>query len=107
MSAALGAVNHTVDCQRLAIPASGTGIRINPFAFPDYLHPLVYRDLIANVVFLGAPATGKTTIAARLAPEYQTLWMPEYGREYWARHQVNRRLTAAQLVELAEGHLAR
>jgi NadR type nicotinamide-nucleotide adenylyltransferase len=60
-----------------------------------------------NVVFLGAPSTGKTTLAARLAVEFDTVWMPEYGREYWQRHQVNRRLSLKQLVEIAEGHLER
>lgn len=34
-------------------------------------------------------------------------WMPEYGREDWEQHQVEWRLTPAQLVELAEGHLER
>ncbi len=63
------------------------------------------HDLITNVVFLGAPSTGKTTLAARLAREYNTVWMPEYGREYWEAHQVERRLSLAQLVEIAEGHL--
>jgi nicotinamide riboside kinase len=33
--------------------------------------------------------------------------MPEYGREYWDEHQVGRRLTLEQLVEIAEGHLER
>jgi nicotinamide riboside kinase len=33
--------------------------------------------------------------------------MPEYGREYWERHHVNRRLSLDQLVEIAEGHLHR
>lgn len=60
-----------------------------------------------NVVLLGAPSTGKTTLAERLAAEYDTLWMPEYGREYWESHQVGRRLTLEQLVEIAEGHLER
>jgi len=59
------------------------------------------------VVFLGAPATGKTTIASRLAMDYNTVWMPEYGREYWEKHQVNRRLSGEQLLEIAEGHLER
>lgn len=60
-----------------------------------------------NVVLLGAPSTGKTTLAERLAAEHNTLWMPEYGREYWDIHQVDRRLTLEQLVEIAEGHLER
>jgi HTH-type transcriptional repressor of NAD biosynthesis genes len=66
-----------------------------------------YQDLITNVVFLGAPSTGKTTIAQRLADEYKTVWMAEYGREYWEKNQVNRRLSLTQLVEIAEGHLER
>lgn len=60
-----------------------------------------------NVVLLGAPSTGKSTLAERLAAEHNALWMPEYGREYWDTHQVDRRLTLAQLVEIAEGHLER
>jgi HTH-type transcriptional regulator, transcriptional repressor of NAD biosynthesis genes len=107
MSLALGAINRIIDPDRKTIPVSGTEIRENPFAFRHYLHPLVYRDLITNVVFLGAPSTGKTTIASRLAEEYRTVWMPEYGREYWDTHQVDRRLSAEQLVEIAEGHLER
>lgn len=107
MSQALGAVNRIVDQDRKRVPISGTAIRKNPFAFREYLHPLVYRDLITNVVFLGAPSTGKTTLTARLAQEYNTVWMPEYGREYWEIHQIDRRLPLDQLVEIAEGHLER
>jgi NadR type nicotinamide-nucleotide adenylyltransferase len=107
MSLALGAINRVVDFDRKRLPISGTEIRQDPFAFRRYLHPVVYRDLIVNVVFLGAPSTGKTTIAARLAEKYDTRWMPEYGREYWEEHQVDRRLSVEQLVEIAEGHLER
>ncbi len=107
MSKALGALNRLVDTQRQRINISGTEIRSHPFQFKQYLHPQVYRDLITNVVFLGAPSTGKTTIAEALAHEYKTTWMPEYGREYWEQHQVDRRLSLSQLVEIAEGHLER
>lgn len=107
MSVALGAVNRTLDRGRTLMPVSGTEIRRKPFDFREYLHPLVYRDLITNVVFLGAPSTGKTTLAAKLAQSFESVWMPEYGREYWATHQINRRLSAAQLVEIAQVHLAR
>lgn len=107
MAAALGAVNRLVDCDRTHVPISATQIRQDPYRHRAFLHPLVYRDLITHVVFLGAPSTGKSTLAARLAEVYNTVWMPEYGREYWQQHQIERRLTLAQLVEIAEGHRLR
>ncbi|MCC5647106.1 AAA family ATPase [Nostoc sp. CHAB 5824] len=105
VSQALGAVNRLIDCDRKTFPISGTQVRRDTYVFREHLHPDVYRDLITNVVFLGAPSTGKTTIASQLATEYNTVWMPEYGREYWEKHQINRRLTLFQLVEIAKGHL--
>lgn len=36
----------------------------------------------ARVCLLGAESTGKTTLAAALAEQYDTLWNPEYGRVY-------------------------
>jgi HTH-type transcriptional repressor of NAD biosynthesis genes len=92
---------------RTAVPISATQIRAAPYEHRQFLEPLVYRDLITTVVFLGAPSTGKTTLAQALADHYQTSWMPEYGREYWETHQVNRRLSLAQLDEIADGHLQR
>jgi NadR type nicotinamide-nucleotide adenylyltransferase len=107
MSRALGAVDRRADEARRRIPVSARDIRRDPYAFREYVDPLVYRDLVVNVVFLGAPSTGKTTLARRLAEVYGTAWMPEYGREYWERNQVGRRLRPEQLVEIAEGHLER
>ena len=107
MSLALGATNRIVDSDRKMIPVSATKIREDYFSFRDYLHPLVYRDLVANIVFLGAPSTGKTTIAEQLAGEYKTAWMPEYGREFWDRNQIDRRLSLQQLEEIAAGHIER
>ncbi|MCZ7652266.1 MAG: AAA family ATPase [Thermoanaerobaculia bacterium] len=107
VSRALGAVDRRVDVARVAVPVSATAVRANPFAHRAFLHPRVYRDLVVRVALLGAPATGKTTLAERLAAEYATEWMPEYGREYWERHQVGRRLTPAQLLEIAREHIRR
>jgi HTH-type transcriptional repressor of NAD biosynthesis genes len=107
VSKALGAINRQIDDKRKSYPISGTQVRQDPFACREYIHPRVYRDLIINVVFLGAPSTGKSTIAELMAKEYSTVWMPEYGREYWEKHQIERRLTRDQLVEIAEGHLLR
>ncbi|PQO43115.1 AAA family ATPase [Blastopirellula marina] len=107
VSRALGAVNRQVDPQRTTTPISATAIREDAYFNRQFLHPVVYRDLIANIVLLGAPSTGKTTLAAALAAELNTVWMPEYGREYWDAHQSERRLTPEQLVEIAVGHLER
>lgn len=107
VSQALGAVNRLVDTDRAKLPVSGTLLRQNPYQHRQFIHPRVYRDLVTNIVFLGAPSTGKTTIAERMAEEFKTAWMPEYGREYWDNHQVDRRLTLKQLAEIAEGHLER
>lgn len=107
VSIALNCENRLCDENRITVPISGAQIRRDPFAHRDWLHPLVLRDYVVNAVFLGAPSTGKTTLCAHLAREYSTLWMPEYGREYWDLHNVNRRLTLAQLEEIAVGHLER
>ncbi len=96
-----------MDEARRRVPVSARDIRADPFAHRTFVPPQVYRDLIVNVVIMGAPGTGKTTLAERLAREFDTQWMPEYGREYWERHQVDRRLGPDQLVEIAVGHLER
>jgi HTH-type transcriptional regulator, transcriptional repressor of NAD biosynthesis genes len=104
VSKALGAVDRRIDPQRRMIPISATAIRNDPFSNRQYLSPLVYNDIITRVVFLGAPSTGKSTLAEKLASMYSTVWMPEFGREYWEKNHVDRRLTLEQLVEIAVGH---
>jgi len=86
------------------VPISGTQIRKDPFNHRNSVNKIVYRDLITNVVFLGAPSTGKTTVAQKMAQEFNTVWMPEYGREYWEKNNVDRRLKMDQLYEIAVEH---
>ena len=107
VSRALGAVDRRIDPGRQQFSISGTLLRQHPYQYRDFIPRRVYRDLIAHVVFLGAPSSGKTTMAERMAQEFGTVWMPEYGREYWEQHQIDRRLSLGQLVEIAEGHLER
>ncbi len=105
MSTALNAINRQVDVSRRIIPISATKIRENPFQYKEFVHPKVYKDLITKVVLLGAPSTGKTTLAEKLALHFNTQWMPEYGREYWEKHQINNRLTLEDLLKIAQIHV--
>jgi HTH-type transcriptional repressor of NAD biosynthesis genes len=107
VSRALGTIDRRVDQERRTFPITGTAIRRNPFVHRTLLDPVVYRDLVTRVVLVGAPSTGKTTLAEELARRYRTVWMPEYGREYWETHHVDRRLTLEQLVEIAVTHRER
>ena len=41
---------------------------------------------VHRVALLGAESTGKSTLAAALAVHYNTVWVPEYLREFVATH---------------------
>ncbi len=107
VSRTLGAKDMRVDEARKIVPVSATQIRENAFKHRSHIHPLVYKDLVKKVVFMGAPSTGKTTLTEALAKKYNTVWMPEYGREYWAEHQVARRIPLADFDIIAARHIER
>jgi HTH-type transcriptional repressor of NAD biosynthesis genes len=104
VSRALGAIDRRVDEPRTVVPISGTALREDYFAGRQFLDPVVYADLVTKVCFMGAPSTGKTTLARALAEKHRTAWMPEYGAEYWLQHQLQRRLTLDQFEEIAPEH---
>lgn len=86
-AAHLGAVHRLVDRDRLVVPISATAIRANPLAHFDRLEPQVRAHFVKRVCVLGAESTGKTTLAEVLADKFETVWVPEYGREYCERHE--------------------
>lgn len=107
MSVALEAIDRRVDEQRIKLPISATKIRNNPFECREFIDDIVYRDLITKVVFLGAMSTGKSTITEALAKEYDTVFAPEYGREYWEKNHVDRRISFEAFDEIATVHIER
>lgn len=64
---------------------SGTLIRSNELP-PQWCSPIVRADLVLRVAVLGPESSGKTTLCEQLAKKYGTVWVPEYGREYWEKH---------------------
>ncbi len=62
---------------------------------------------IVKVVLFGPESTGKTTLSQDLADHYDTLWVPEYAREYlqdkWDREQ--KTCEPHDLLPIAEGQM--
>jgi NadR type nicotinamide-nucleotide adenylyltransferase len=80
---ALGAEHVMVDAARELVPMSGTKFRQSMYENRAYVDPLVYRDLVQKVVFVGTESTGKSTLAKAMAEELKTLYTEEYGRSLW------------------------
>lgn len=78
----MGSRHVLVDRERLTVPCSGTAVRADPLACWDYLEPPVRAHFARRVCVVGAESTGTTTLAQALAARYDTVWIPEYGREY-------------------------
>ena len=46
-------------------------------------------EAIKKFVVIGPESTGKSTLCSRLAEYYETLWVPEYAREYLLKNGTN------------------
>lgn len=62
---------------------------------------------IIKVVLFGPESTGKTTLSEQLARQYNTVWVPEYAREYLQDKWNNERKTCEpkDLLPIAEGQM--
>ena len=69
-----------------------------------------YRQQPAScikVVLFGPESTGKTTLSGQLARHYNSVWVPEYAREYLQDKWNNERKTCEphDLLPIAEGQI--
>ncbi|MFK5959225.1 MAG: ATP-binding protein [Lutibacter sp.] len=62
---------------------------------------------IIKVVLFGPESTGKTTLSKHLARYYNTVWAPEYAREYLQKKWNNERKTCenSDLLPIARGQM--
>lgn len=62
---------------------------------------------IIKVVLFGPESTGKTTLSKHLARHYNTVWAPEYAREYLQNKWNNERKTCenSDLIPIAIGQM--
>jgi NadR type nicotinamide-nucleotide adenylyltransferase len=57
-----------------------------------------------KIVIIGPESTGKSSLSAALAEYYNTIWCPEYAREYLLRHGTQ--YNFHNLLDIAYGQIA-
>jgi NadR type nicotinamide-nucleotide adenylyltransferase len=60
--------------------------------------------MLKKIVILGPESTGKSTLCEQLAQHYETMWCPEFAREYLLSNGTNYEFD--DLLTIAKGQLA-
>ena len=88
----MGVPHIMVDLARKTYPVSGTQVRNNYYAHKNYLPAQTRAQVLPRVVVMGSESTGTTTLADALGKYYNTVVVPEFGREiaedYYLEHGV-------------------
>ena len=93
-----------VDLERRRIPISGTRLRAGIHEHKKFLSPVVYASFVERICFLGGESSGKSTLTARLAEEFGTNYVKEYGRTL--SEEKDNRLVFEDLLRIAKTHIA-
>jgi HTH-type transcriptional repressor of NAD biosynthesis genes len=92
-----------IDKERIAFPVSGTNIRNEALKHWEFIPEIVRPYFVKRIVLTGPESTGKTTMAQKLAEHFRTVWVEEYGRDYFV--QKNGNLVLEDLTAIAEGQV--
>lgn len=60
--------------------------------------------MLKKIVIIGPESTGKSTLCTQLAEHYNSIWCPEYAREYLLKHGTD--YTFDDLLTIAKGQVA-
>src|SRR5262249_48178663 len=66
-------------------------------------YALTYNPMLKKIAIIGPESTGKSTLCEQLAEHYNTLWCPEYAREYLLEHGMD--YTYDDLLTIAKGQV--
>jgi HTH-type transcriptional repressor of NAD biosynthesis genes len=70
------------DIKRKKEKISATQIRKDPLKYWNYIPQIVRPYFVKKICLYGPESTGKSRLARELADYYQTLWVPEFARDY-------------------------
>ncbi len=77
----LGITHLCFDEKRKQVAVSATAIRAQPFKYWAFIPELVRPYFVKKIAIVGLESTGKSVLTARLADHYNTVFVPEAGRE--------------------------
>lgn len=98
-------VRHVmVDLERKNFPISGTQLRNDIHGLKQYVSPFVYASFVERICLLGGESTGKSTLVERLANEFETNFVEEYGRTL--SEEKDNKLEFEDLLRIAKTHIA-
>ncbi|MBE5996341.1 MAG: nicotinamide-nucleotide adenylyltransferase [Lachnospiraceae bacterium] len=69
---------------RSLIPVSSTQIHADPFRYWEYIPETVRPHYVKTVLLAGGESTGKSTLTENLAKCFNTVFVPEAGRDFCA-----------------------
>jgi len=61
------------------------------------------RKMVKRIVIIGPESTGKSTLCEQLSAMFNTLWCPEFARQYLTEHGMN--YNYEDLLTIAKGQL--
>ncbi|SDL00438.1 HTH-type transcriptional regulator, transcriptional repressor of NAD biosynthesis genes [Catalinimonas alkaloidigena] len=77
----MGIVHVPFDPPRNQVPVSASLIRTAPMQYWEFLAPAARPFFVRKVAVVGTESTGKSTLTAQLAHHFQTVFVPEAGRD--------------------------
>jgi HTH-type transcriptional repressor of NAD biosynthesis genes len=77
------------DKSRQKVPVSAYQIRQNPFAFWEFIPPVVRPYFVKKICLFGPESVGKTVLSQKLATHYGTTSVPEAAREILTSNEID------------------
>ena len=100
----LQARHQAFDQERKIVPVSATMIREKPWQYWQHIAQVARPYFVQKFCLYGPESTGKSTLAAKLAAHFKTIFVPEMGREL-IPHTTT--CTFADLEKVAQAHAAK
>lgn len=104
LASELNAEPFIIDKERTMVPVSSTQVRDDPQGCWEHIPRAVRHFYQKRICLLGPESTGKSELSQTLAKEFDTKYVPEYGRTYDAAFKQGKNWQASDFTAIAEGH---